>query len=213
MKKIIILASVLATLSFAEDNFTDTLQDKQLVGDTIFDINVNDEDLNLGVKYDISKINKNFKKHMSYAGIRYLKQEHGGSLSDLLEFNFILKDFIKTVPGLKMGVGAKLIYTSYENSVVDQDFTAVPLGAELEYFLPGHISSIPISIDLGAYYAPMPLTFSGETYSELTGKINVRILEHTNVYVGYRDINVDFGITDVSSKYNESWFAGVSFSF
>jgi len=217
MNKKIVLSSllVLSTMCSAAD-YNEIVEDRQIIGSTIVDLNVNSEDLNVGIKYDLSNVNKSFKPNMSYLGIRYLKiDEEENNKNGLVEINFSIKDFIKTIPGFKVGIGAKMVYTNYDfNNGQNADFLAIPIGIEAEYFLPAFISpNIPISIEGSAYYAPNPLSLmDANDYFETIAKINFRLLEHTNAYVGYRSINTNYD-NDIDVLYNENWFVGVSFGF
>jgi hypothetical protein len=215
-----IIAGLLLSTTASADNYNLLMEEKQIVGTTITDLNVNNKDLSIGIKYDLSEVNKTFKKNMSYVGIRYLNiDDEDTGKSGLVEANFIVKDFVNTIPGLKIGVGIKLVHTSYEVAGSDNTFLAVPFGIEAEYFLPTILTGgMPISLTGAGYYSPSPLSLmDANVYSELTGKINMRVLEHADIYVGYRNITTEYDNLGINSdnkiNYNESMFVGVSFGF
>jgi len=214
----LIAGLAISTNAYA-DNYNLLMEEKQIVGTTITDLNVNNKDLSIGIKYDLSEINKTFKKNMSYVGIRYLNiDDDNTNKSGLAEINFMVKDFVNTIPGLKIGVGVKLVHTSYDING-DNTFLAVPFGVEAEYFLPTILTGgMPISITGSGYYSPSPLSLmDANVYSEIMAKINMRVLEHADIYVGYRNITTEYDDLgygmDNKINYNETLFVGVSFGF
>jgi hypothetical protein len=90
----------------------------------------------------------------------------------------------------ELGLGGRLIYVNTD----PLDAGALAIGARLRFS--------PVQrVGLGAsvYYAPQIVTFlDGENYSEVSVNLDYQLLPQAFVYVGYRNIELDFeGVRDV----------------
>jgi len=222
MKKLLLASSLLGMLasiniSANENKYNEDLNNQQFLGNYLIDINVNNDDLSAGTKYDLSTVNNTFKKGMSYVGVNYFKTSaYDNNKQDMYEANLLVKDFIDMVPGLKIGVGLKVLDTKYEDRINNKNlsYIAIPFGLETEYILPVP-GTVPISISAKGYYAPHPLTGADAyIYYEYGAQINAKLLSHINAYAGYRNINTSYenigGIEKENVIYNSSFFFGVS---
>jgi len=224
IKNLIISALIsgisMVSISANTEMYNKNLSDKQFLGNYIFDTNVNNEELSVGFKYDLSAANSSFKKGMSYVGVNYFKvSKYEDTKNDIIEANILIKDFINMVPGFKIGVGLKLLHTSYEDKSVNKSlsYNAMPFGIEAEYFLPVG-GDVPVSISAKGYYAPNPLTMSDAyLYYEYGTQVNAKLLNHVNAYLGYRSVNTSYEKIGKESKkninLNSSVYFGVSIGF
>jgi len=178
------------------------------------ELNINEYDLEAGVKWDIGQFNGTVEPDTTFIGLSYLKADRenasNNNIDGYINVNFITKQNIKNT-GFKVGLGIKGVYTTLS----DSDFIAVPIGAELSYNFPLNFP-IPIGLSASAYYAPKSLSFSDAGgYLEYRTEVYANLMERASVYVGYRKINTkyDFSNNIYDITYNKSIYYGIKFSF
>ena len=106
------------------------------------------------------------------------------------------------------GIGARGYYI--DAKLRDAKGTALALGGFLNYEIP----TVPnLSVRADAYYAPDVLSFDEiQRYSDLSARVQYRIIEQAWVYLGYRraDVNPDRGH---SQKIDEGGYVGLMLWF
>jgi len=195
MLKKIVLGSMIATSVFASHQL---------------EINLSDEDVEAGLRLDLSKMN-NIDAD-TYFGMKIVNGNEKNSetirkTDPLIEASFLIMRPVNNVSGLKVGLGVKGEFTNIDGD----DFVATPLGLEVEYKLP---FNSPIAVYAGGmfYYAPGPLCFSdADRYVESRANIDFEVIRNGRITVGYREIETDVKKRDVT--YNETLYAGFKFLF
>ncbi|SFV64692.1 hypothetical protein MNB_SM-4-1436 [hydrothermal vent metagenome] len=178
------------------------------------EININDRDLELGVKFDMGQFNETIEPNTVFMGGRFLNAqkensevENGGSLTDInpyFEVNFLMKRAIGDM-GMSVGMGAKLNYT--------KDFSSLPLGLEFEYTVPTK-ELVPMFVYGSVYYAPGALSFSdAKDFLEYRMSFDIEMIENGRVTIGYRNINTNYKTAIDNVVYNDSFYAGFKFAF
>ncbi|MDF1884216.1 hypothetical protein JHD49_09710 [Sulfurimonas sp. SAG-AH-194-C21] len=178
------------------------------------EININDRDLELGVKFDMGQFNNNIEPNTIFIGAKFLngqkensKLESGGSLSVIdpyFEVNFLMKKAIGDM-GMSFGMGAKLNFT--------KDFSTLPLGLEFEYAIPAK-KLVPMYVYGSVYYAPGALSFSdAKGFLEYRMSYDVEIIDNGRITIGYRNINTNYETALGNVVYNDSYYAGFKFAF
>ena len=187
------------------------------------ELNINDLDLETGVKLDIGQFTNNVEPDTTFIGISYINaneeysnDENKNSISELggyFNFNFLVKQEIRN-SDFSLGLGMKIVLASIKNPNLDL-FRAIPLGIEGEYILPFD-KVIPILLNTKVYYAPESLTFSdARSYLEYRVEVNMEVIQRGTLYFGYRSINTNYTISDIEYDYvyNESGYFGFKFNF
>ena len=195
MLKKIVLSSMIASSLFASHQF---------------EINLSDEDVEAGLRLDLSKMNSIDAD--TYFGMKLLNGHEENSetifkTDPLLEASFLIMRPVNNMSGLKVGLGIKGEFTDIDGD----DFVAVPLGIEVEYKLP---LNSPVAVYAGGvfYYAPGPLCFSdADRYIETRASIDFEVIRNGRITVGYRDVETDVKTRDVT--YNETLCAGFKLRF
>ena len=178
------------------------------------EMNINDRDLELGVKFDMGQFDDGIEPGTIFFGGKILngqqensKVENGGSWTDFdryLEVNFLMKRVVGTM-GLSVGMGAKLNYT--------QDFSSLPLGLEFDYTILTK-ELVPMSVNGSVYYAPGSLSFlDAKDFLEYRMSFDIEMIENGRVTIGYRNINTNYKTAIGNVVYNDSFYAGFKFAF
>ncbi len=195
MLKKIVLSSMIASSVFASHQF---------------EINLSDEDVEAGVRFDLSRTNN--IEGDTYLDLRVLNGDSKnsdviGNPDPLLEGSFLIMPPVDNILGLRIGLGVKLAWTEIEKD----DYIAVPLGVELEWRLP-IVSPIPVYVGGAFYYAPDPLCFSdADRYLEQRANLDIEVIRNGRITLGYRDVDTDIKTRDI--VYNETVYAGFKFLF
>lgn len=109
-------------------------------------------------------------------------------------------------PGLEFGVGVK----AYTMEVAKYDVTAIPLGGHIRYAPPG-MNRLFFKASL--YWAPEIVTlYDGDQFLYITSRVGYEILPTADLYLGYRNIDVDIKNRD-DVRVAESWMLGVQLTF
>lgn len=180
------------------------------------EINVNEYDLEAGVKLDVGQFNTTVEPDTTFIGVYYLKgsgenDSLGGDNNDVnsyVNFNFIVKQKIQGT-NFQVGLGIKAAYTSTDTL----DYMALPIGAELSYTLPTN-SVIPVGLKVAASYAPQSLSFlDAKDYIDYRLEAYAQLMDRASLYIGYRNIDTNYEDTSVDYTYNKSGYFGIKFSF
>ncbi|QSZ41320.1 hypothetical protein GJV85_04100 [Sulfurimonas aquatica] len=173
------------------------------------ELNINDTDLEVGVKLDVGQFNDATEPNTMFIGAKYLGADKGHSdntnteLDPMFEGNFLVMREIGD-KGLSLGMGAKYKYT--------KDFSALPLGLELGYKIPA-TDLVPMSINGALYYAPKVLCFeNGKDFTSYRIYYDVEPIENAIITLGYRSLNLTQN-TGGSFNYNSSWYFGFKVNF
>ena len=172
------------------------------------DININDKDLELGVKFDVGQFNDNVEPETMLVGARYLHADEDNSdvndVDDYYELSFLMQNQMGN-EDLILGLGLKLNST--------KDYSTVPLGAEAKYHIPAE-TPIPIYINLALYYAPSVLTMQdADKYLEYRAEADFEVIDNGKVTLGYRVMNTDYDDARGDVEYNKSMYIGFKFLF
>ena len=173
------------------------------------EVNVNDREAEGQIRLDMGRMGN--MEH-AYMGVRFLNGDHNNSqtitdINPLMEVSFMVKNDVRGVPGLQVGLGFKGEYTNIDG----RRYTAVPLGIEAELKLP---LNSPIAFYLGGalYYAPSALSFKdADGYFETRIHLDAEVIENARVEVGYRQIDTNLKNRNVT--YNDAWYFGLRLDF
>lgn len=182
------------------------------------EINVNDKDLEMQALVDLGRAGKALEG--TYFGGGFLNADannsavQGGQLDSseidpLFNLNFMVMRPVTGVEGLNLGLGMKWVYTQ----LATENYTALPLGAELEWQLAPRSTPFPVYLAGSLYYASGSLAFQqASDYLENRVRIEIAPIPGGRVEVGYRKISTNLTQgRDVT--YNEAWYAGLRLEF
>ncbi len=179
-----------------------------------FEININDKDLGLSVKFDMGQFGNNVEPGTTFVGAKFLNgsEEHSdiNDISSFYEINFLKT---KDIPnsGLALGLGVKANY----NKVGSNKFVSVPLGLEGIYKIPKS-NVVPITINASVYYAPEVLSLEdANEFIEYGVNVRFEVIENGLIVLGYRNINTNYKVNNVKTdlQYNDSGYIGFKFAF
>lgn len=177
------------------------------------ELNINQKDLEAGLKFDVGQFNHNVEPQTMFVGMKMLIPDRSNSsdtlssLSPYFEANFMIMRPVGDA-GLSLGVGFKLNYTQVD----DKPFMSLPIGLEASYELP-FPDLIPMFVEANVYYAPEVLSFSdAKDYVEYRINYNIEMIQNVRLNVGYR--NIDTNYFNIGRKnYNDSFYLGVRIGF
>jgi len=172
-------------------------------------LDINNKDIEIGARLDMGQFNDSVEPDTVFLGGKFLHgdKDHGdlAKSEDYAELNFLMQREIESI-GLNIGLGVKFNYV--------KDFSSVPLGAEIVYKLPFE-DVMPMRVGGSFYYAPQVLTMQdGENYLEYRFEFDVEVISNAHVFVGYRNIDVNYDTKHGGDKnYNSSGYLGFKFAF
>jgi len=175
------------------------------------ELNINDKDMEVGAKLDMGQFSDSTEPDTVFIGGKFLHGDEDHSdfktssdIHDYFELNFLMKRAIND--SFKIGLGMKLNYT--------EDFSSIPLGAEVEYKLPLG-NTIPISIGGCFYYAPEVLSMSdAKNFVEYRAEIDAEIITNGHIVLGYRNLDTNYDSNHGGNwNYNKSAYVGFRFAF
>ncbi len=173
------------------------------------EININDKDLELGVRFDLGQMNDTVEPDTTFLGFSYLNAHLDNSNADIssyTEINFLMRQKAKN-SGVVFGLGVKSNYTK----IRENSYLSIPLGLEIGYTIP---VDIPIIFSAKAYYAPESLAFlSAIKYLEYRADISIEVIPKGALVGGYRNITANIEETNLDIKYNEAIYFGFKFLF
>ncbi len=177
----------------------------------MLELNINDKDFEGKLQFDIGQFNQSVMPDTTFFGIGYTKGSEQNSdftnADGLVEANFLMQRPLGSSENFLIGMGIKYEYSR----INEKDFSAIPLGLEARYLLPFNIG-MPIYLGGIFYYSPQVLTFNdAKNYIEYRGYLNLEIIERGHIVMGYRNIDLNFDVSDMN--YNRSWYLGFQFQF
>ena len=176
------------------------------------EININNKDLEAGIKLDIGQFNRDVEPNTMFVGAKFLNADDAHSsdsitsLEPYYEANFLIMREVGNY-GISFGMGVKFNYAQVGTS----DFSALPLGVELEYKLPTP-KEIPVSFSASFYYAPEVLSFADATeYLDYRAHFDIELIKNAGITLGYRNLNISANSS--SKNYNSSVYFGFQVGF
>ena len=172
--------------------------------------NVNNRDVEGQIRLDMGRMGNAMSN--TYIGARFLNGDNNNSetardLDPLAEVSFMVEQYVRGVPGLKVGLGIKGEYTQIDG----RRYAAIPLGVEAELRLPLN-TPFPFYLGGALYYAPSVLSFKeGDGYLETRIHLDAAVIDNGRLEVGYRNIDTDLENRNVT--YNDSWYFGLRLDF
>ena len=175
------------------------------------ELNINDVDLEAGLRLDMGQFNDAVEPNTTFIGVKYLKADNDHSDYDspnaYMEVNFLMQRKIKDT-GMYAGLGVKLNYINNDGS---NDFSSIPLSFKVGYIVP---SALPVNVYAEAFYAPKVLSLrKAEGYYEYRLGVDVELIENADVYLGYRDLETKYENFSGYINYNRSAYIGFRFKF
>ncbi|MBL0708262.1 MAG: hypothetical protein JJW00_04370 [Sulfurimonas sp.] len=176
------------------------------------ELNVNDKDLEVGVKVDMGQFNDAAEPDTIFLGARFLHGSEENSdasnsynLDDFYEVNFLMQKKIESTD-LVIGLGVKLNGT--------KDYSTFPLGVEASYKLPVG-DTMPLFLNGSIYYAPEVLSMQdAEDFLEYRVGLNLEVIKNGSVVLGYRSIDTNYKDNKGGDfNYNKSPYLGFKFAF
>jgi len=173
-------------------------------------LNVNNKDLEIGLKFDMGQFNDNIEPDIAFIGGKFIHGDytHGDInstyMKDYAEISFLM---IRNVQdsGFSIGLGMKINST--------KNFITVPLGMEFKYKIL-HLKALPMSVGAMVYYAPDVLSLSdAKNFFEYRLEYDIEVMKHANVTMGYRNIDTNYIDARGDLNYNHSFYVGFRFSF
>ena len=170
------------------------------------ELNINDKDLELGVKVDMGQFNDTVDPDTVFIGAKVLNADADNSdfnsnINNYYEASFLMKRKIANT-NLVIGLGVKLNGT--------KNFSSIPLGAEVTYkILDG---AIPLYLNGAIYYAPDILSMQdAKDFLEYRISLDVELITNGYITVGYRSLDTNYDSGDIN--YNKSAYLGLKFAF
>ncbi len=151
------------------------------------EINVNNNTLGLKGEYGINEVYNLSNDAKYYITLEYLSSEEAAETEStdrivnlgLKMMNPYINDY-----GVSFGMGINAIWV---NNYTDT-FVATPLSIFADYAI-----NEDLSIDATLSYSPKILSYSSaDNYTELTAKLNYKVIDNGYAYLGYRDISTSY---------------------
>jgi len=175
------------------------------------ELNINDKDLEFGVKVDMGQFNDAVEPDTIFIGAKVLNADEDNSdfnsnsdMNNYYEASFLMQRRIGD-SNLVIGLGAKLNGT--------KNFSSIPLGAEVTYKILDGV--IPIYLKGAVYYAPEILSMQdANNFLEYRVSLDVELITNGYVTVGYRSIDTNYDSDKGGDiNYNKSAYLGIRFAF
>ena len=174
------------------------------------DLNLNNKDLDFGVKFDMGQFNENIEPENVIVGARFLHADSANSsyssnsqMDDLLEISTLVQ---AKVPEGETIVGIGIKFNSAKN------YSSVPLGLEVKYNVG---EEFPIYVKGSLYYAPEVLCQQdAKNFIEYKVEAGIQVMKNISTYLVYRSIDTNYDSDNGGDKnYNKSTSLGIKFSF
>jgi hypothetical protein len=180
-----------------------------LNGESLLNINLNESDIEFTVDGD-EKYSNNSK---IYRSIGYIKADNKNDNSKGMAEAEMMVIGLTALPGISIGMGIKAIATKVDGDkdIDDKNAAALAIKLKVIYTLPLMVKSYLT----GSYaYAPNSLSFTDlDNYYESKVEVNFEVIDGGLVYVGARNIELEFEDIDEKYTYNNSEYFGVKFIF
>ena len=177
------------------------------------ELNINQKDLEVGLKFDVGQFNDNVEPQTMFVGMKMFIPDASDSSDSLtsidpyFEGNFMI---IRPVgdSGFNFGIGFKLNYTQ----VNEKKFMSLPIGLEALYALPSS-DLVPMFLEANIYYAPEVLSFlDAKNYVEYRINYNIEMIQNVRLNVGYRNMSTNY-FNQGKLNYNNSFNVGFRIAF
>ncbi len=175
---------------------------------TTVGLNINTEDFEVEGAMDITAFSEYTNGTIFIADANFINTEY----DSLFGIGIGAHNSFQGMEGLNLGLGIRYVYI--------EDFMALPLMIKASYGLP-LIDAIPtVSLSAAMLYAPSALSFDeAENYFEFRVEAGIEVISSVGIYVGYRDIEIEY-IDDFSERssnsfetFNSSFYGGLKMSF
>ncbi len=175
---------------------------------TTVGLNINTEDFEVEGAMDITAFSEYTNGTIFIADANFINTEY----DSLFGIGIGAHNSFQGMEGLNLGLGIRYVYI--------EDFMALPLMIEASYGIP-LIDAIPtVSLSAAMLYAPSALSFDeAENYFEFRVEAGIEVISSVGIYVGYRDIEIEY-IDDFSERssnsfetFNSSFYGGLKMSF
>ncbi|WP_294966408.1 YfaZ family outer membrane protein [Sulfurimonas sp.] len=176
------------------------------------ELNLNDKDLEVGVKFDMGQYNENVEPESVFFGGKIIKGSNdnsdyssGSDIEEFLEANLLVQTKVEETDST-FGMGIKFNYT--------KNYASIPLGLELKYRIDA-VEEYPVYVKGSLYYAPTVLSFrDSENFFEYRIQAELEVMKNAIVSLGYRSIDTNYDSKSGGDvNYNKSLYLGVNFSF
>ncbi|WP_457748168.1 YfaZ family outer membrane protein [Sulfurimonas sp.] len=178
------------------------------------EININDTDLELGMKFDMGQFYRTIEPNTTFLGAKFINADKSHSdntqtpLDPFYEVNFLMMRPVGK-RGMSLGMGVKGNYTT--NGI--KDFFTMPLGVEFAYKIPAR-TLIPMYLNGALYYAPQALAFSdAKDFLEYRINFDIEVIDNGRITLGYRNIDTNYNVPNGSFNFNSSFYAGFKIGF
>ncbi len=174
------------------------------------EININNVDIEAGLKLDMGQFNDAVEPDTMFVGVKYLNpdRDHSdfGNPKSYFEASFFMQRDIGS-SGFFAGLGVKL---NYIDNDITLDYISIPLSLKAGYNIP---TTIPMRLALEAHYAPQVLSLQdAEGYKEYRLNYDIEIIKNASINLGYRNIQTKYE-NGSYEKYNSSGYIGFKFHF
>jgi len=175
---------------------------------TTVGLNINTEDFEVEGAMDITTFSEYVNGTMFIVDANFINTEY----DSLFGVGIGAHNSFQGMEGLSLGLGIKYVYI--------EDFMALPLKAEASYgFLV--TDNIPtVSLSAALLYAPSALSFDeAKNYFEFRAEAEIEVISSVAVYVGYRDIEIEYldsfseSLNNSFETFNSSFYGGLKISF
>ncbi len=193
---------------FKKTIITTLLSSVVLLAESGVGININENDVELEGVLDSRNLKALQTSSTIYqADFNFLNADN----KKLIGAGIFATNKLEGVEGIEMSFGAKLIWAEVGGN---NDFTSLPLMAQVRYTFPPLMFSIPpISLEARGLYAPSSLSFgNSEEYSEVRFSADVEMIDNVKVYAGYRNIHTSYKDV-VINLFNTGYYAGLKVTY
>lgn len=192
LKKLLIITLFLTISSFAGERAS-------------FGLNINNEDLEVEGRMSLASQTSRLEYRNFFIDANFVNDND----DTLYGAGFYVENSPQGYPNLKFAIGLRSVFS--QNDTLNKDFVAIPItvsGKARMYF--PNLPKSELGVKLA--YAPNPLTFAdGDSYLEYRVEADMQVIENIAVYVGYRGIETDYDVADVT--FNSSAYVGFKFIF
>ncbi|CAA6824993.1 MAG: Unknown protein [uncultured Sulfurovum sp.] len=192
---------------FKKTIITTLLSSAILLAESGVGININEDDVEVEAILDSRNLEALQTTSTVYqADFNFLNANN----EKLIGAGLFASNKLEALEGVEMGFGAKLIWAE----IGDDDFSSLPLMAQIRYTFPPLMYAIPpVSIEARGLYAPGALSFGdSEDYSEVRLSADIEMIDNVKVYAGYRNIHVGYkGIT--RDLFDNGYYAGLKITY
>ncbi|MFT7003552.1 MAG: hypothetical protein ACJAWW_000902 [Sulfurimonas sp.] len=176
------------------------------------DLNINNKDLEFGVKFDVGQFNENVEPENILVGAKIL---HADSANSSYSSNSDMDDFLE-VSGLvqaKVPEGETIVGLGIKFNAT-KNYSSVPLGLEVMQNF-AFSEEFPMYARGSLYYAPEVLCQQdAKNFFEYRIEVGVQVMKNITTYLLYRMIDTNYESKSGGDiNYNKSTSLGIKFAF